>query len=143
MGVLVLPVACRALLASCRRLGLDADALLRRAGLSPAELELAAEMSRPRRFAAGEVVFEEGELGDALFVIGSGEIEVLCPFSASFELSAKTVKGKLENTFLLTPKRHASTPFASSNSLLGTHNTGSATVELTSFSGRIRVRPQP
>ncbi len=38
MGVLVLPVACRALLASCGRLGLDPDALLRSAGLSPEEL---------------------------------------------------------------------------------------------------------
>ncbi len=81
--------------------------------------------------------------GEYVLSTYSGEIEVLCPFSASFELSAKTVKGKLENTFSLTPKRHASTPFASSNSLLGTHNAGSATVELTSFSGRIRVRPQP
>lgn len=45
--------------------------------VSPAELELAAEMSRPRRFSAGEVVFEEGDLGDSLFVIASGEVEVL------------------------------------------------------------------
>ena len=45
--------------------------------LSPSELELAAEMSRPRRFAAGEVIFEEGDLGDSLFVIGGGEVEVL------------------------------------------------------------------
>jgi len=45
--------------------------------LSPAELELAAEMSRPRRFAAGDVVFEEGDLGDSLFVVASGEVEVL------------------------------------------------------------------
>jgi CRP/FNR family cyclic AMP-dependent transcriptional regulator len=45
--------------------------------LSPAELELVAEMSRPRRYAAGDVVFEEGELGDSLFVIAAGEVEVL------------------------------------------------------------------
>lgn len=45
--------------------------------VSPAELELAAEMSRPRRYAAGETVFEEGDLGDSLFVIASGEIEVV------------------------------------------------------------------
>jgi CRP-like cAMP-binding protein len=45
--------------------------------LSPSEVELAAEMSRPRRFASGEVVFEEGDLGDSLFVIGSGDVEVL------------------------------------------------------------------
>lgn len=45
--------------------------------LSPAELELAADMSRPRRYPAGAVVFEEGDLGDSLFVIASGEVEVL------------------------------------------------------------------
>jgi CRP-like cAMP-binding protein len=45
--------------------------------LSPSELELAAEMSRPRKLSAGEVVFEEGELGDSLFVIAQGEVEVV------------------------------------------------------------------
>jgi CRP-like cAMP-binding protein len=45
--------------------------------LSPAELELVAEMSRPRKFAAGEVVFEEGEVGDSLFVVASGAVDVL------------------------------------------------------------------
>ncbi len=45
--------------------------------LSNQELEYVAELSRPRRFAAGQVVFEEGELGDSLFVIASGEVEVL------------------------------------------------------------------
>lgn len=45
--------------------------------LSNQELEYVAELARPRRFAAGQVVFEEGELGDSLYVIVSGEIEVL------------------------------------------------------------------
>jgi CRP-like cAMP-binding protein len=45
--------------------------------LSPSELEMAAEMSRPRRLTAGQVVFEEGEVGDSLFVIAQGEVEVL------------------------------------------------------------------
>ena len=45
--------------------------------LSNQELEFIAELSRPRRFAAGQAVFEEGELGDSLFVIGSGEVEVV------------------------------------------------------------------
>lgn len=45
--------------------------------VSPAELELVSEMSRPRRFDAGDAVFEEGDLGDSLFVIASGEVEVL------------------------------------------------------------------
>ncbi len=45
--------------------------------LSAPELQLLAELTRERRFAEGEVVFEEGDLGDSLFVIVSGEVEVL------------------------------------------------------------------
>ncbi len=73
----------------------------------------------------------------------SGNIAVVLPPSASFELTAKTVKGKVENAFSLKPARHTTLPFPSANSLFGTHSTGNATVELTSFSGRINLRPQP
>ncbi|MBL9039210.1 MAG: cyclic nucleotide-binding domain-containing protein [Archangium sp.] len=45
--------------------------------LSNQELEYIADLARPRRFTAGQLVFEEGELGDSVFIIGSGEIEVL------------------------------------------------------------------
>lgn len=71
----------------------------------------------------------------------SGNIEVLCPSEASFDLAAKTVKGKLENSMPLTPRRQPTTPLGGAQSLLGTYNTGSASVELSSFSGTIRVRP--
>ena len=45
--------------------------------LSNQELEFVAELSGPRHYSAGQVVFEEGELGDSLYVIVSGEVEVL------------------------------------------------------------------
>ncbi|HEX9051743.1 MAG TPA: cyclic nucleotide-binding domain-containing protein [Anaeromyxobacter sp.] len=45
--------------------------------LSEAELRVLAELSRARTFAAGEVVFGEGDAGDALFVLAKGEVEVL------------------------------------------------------------------
>jgi CRP-like cAMP-binding protein len=45
--------------------------------LSPAELEVLAELSRPRRYVRGQVIVEEGELGDSLYVLVSGEVEVL------------------------------------------------------------------
>jgi CRP-like cAMP-binding protein len=45
--------------------------------LSNQELEYVSDLSRPRKFAAGQNVFDEGELGDSLYVIVSGEIEVL------------------------------------------------------------------
>jgi hypothetical protein len=42
----------------------------------------------------------------------------------------------------MTHRRESASPLGSSNSLLGTHNTGKANVDLTSFSGNIRIRPQ-
>ncbi len=45
--------------------------------LSQPELDLLAELSRPRRYAAGDVVFEEGDLGDSLYVLMNGEVEVV------------------------------------------------------------------
>ncbi len=45
--------------------------------LSPPELEILAELSRPRRFATGEVVFHEGDQGDSLFVLARGAVEVV------------------------------------------------------------------
>jgi len=45
--------------------------------LSKEELDYASELSRPRKFSAGQTVFEEGELGDSLYVIVSGQVEVL------------------------------------------------------------------
>jgi DUF4097 and DUF4098 domain-containing protein YvlB len=94
---------------------------------------------------SGKITYQGDFIPAGEYVLStySGDIEVICPPSASFELNAKTVKGKLENTFSLTHKRHSPSPFPSANSLFGTYNTGNATVELTSFSGKIRVRPQP
>lgn len=45
--------------------------------LSGAELAHLAELSEQRRYAAGEIVFEEGERGDSLYVIVKGEVEVV------------------------------------------------------------------
>ena len=45
--------------------------------LSNKELEEVASVSEPLIFGAGQVVFEEGELGDSLYVIISGDVEVV------------------------------------------------------------------
>ena len=78
--------------------------------------------------------------GEYILSTYSGQVDVALPSSASFDLMAKSVKGKVDNSFTLTPKRHTSAPFPSGNSLFGTHSTGNARVELTSYSGQIRVR---
>jgi CRP/FNR family cyclic AMP-dependent transcriptional regulator len=45
--------------------------------LSSTELAYLAELAEQRRYDAGEPVFEEGELGDSLYVIIRGEVEVV------------------------------------------------------------------
>jgi CRP/FNR family transcriptional regulator, cyclic AMP receptor protein len=44
--------------------------------LSAAEVQVLADLSKPRRFSAGERIFAEGDVGDSLFVLGSGQVEV-------------------------------------------------------------------
>jgi len=44
--------------------------------LSGVELEVLAELSRPRRFEPGQEIFREGDLGDSLFVLVEGQVEV-------------------------------------------------------------------
>jgi len=54
--------------------------------LSEAELQVLAELSRARLFAAGDHVFREGDAGDALFVLAQGEVEVVARSASGEEL---------------------------------------------------------
>jgi CRP-like cAMP-binding protein len=45
--------------------------------LSGAELDVLAELSKPLKYAPGETIFSEGEVGASLFVLASGEVEVV------------------------------------------------------------------
>ncbi len=45
--------------------------------LSNQELEAVASLSGTRALKAGEVLFDEGELGDSVFVVASGEVEAM------------------------------------------------------------------
>jgi DUF4097 and DUF4098 domain-containing protein YvlB len=91
---------------------------------------------------SGRILFEGdfADGGDYSLSAYSGDMEILCPPSASFELSAKTVRGKLENEMPMTIRHRSATPVSSANSFFGTHLTGKATVTLKSFSGTIRIR---
>lgn len=97
-----------------------------------------------RGFTTSGKIAYEGDFapgGEYTLSAYSGDIDILCPANASFELSAKTVKGKVENALSLKPKRHWPSSLSPANSLLGTYNTGNATVQVKSFSGAIRIRP--
>jgi Toastrack DUF4097 len=93
---------------------------------------------------SGKIIYQGDFVPGAEYVLStySGDIEILCPAASSFQLTAKTVKGKVDNEFSLTPRRRDVSPLSSAHSLLGTSNTGDAMVELSSFSGTIRLRPQ-
>lgn len=89
-------------------------------------------------------IFYEGDLrrgGSYDFINHEGSIELLLPATASFELDARTVQGRVINEHTLTPRTHGRLPRGGTmQSLLGTVHTGEAMVRATSFSGTIRVR---
>jgi len=93
---------------------------------------------------SGRILYEGDflEHGEYILSAYSGDVEVICPVAASYELSARTVKGKVINSMPITRRRESATPAGSAYSLLGVHNAARATVELTSFSGAIRIRPE-
>ena len=107
---------------------------------------LAPLSSRIRANTTSGRILYEGNLisaGDYIMSSYSGDIDIFCPRSASFELSARSMRGKLDNEIPLKPKRHHLTGPSYHNSLFGTHNEGMATLELTSYTGSIHIRPQP
>ncbi len=106
--------------------------------VSPATSKLQASTTSGRIIYEGE--FAPG--GDYRLSDYSGEMDVICPSSSSFDLKAKTVHGRFLNLMPLHHRRRPPSPLSPANSLLGTYHTGDATVELTSFSGTIRIRPQ-
>ena len=45
--------------------------------LLPAELSLLADLFTEREYEAEEIVFSEGDVGDALYVVAAGEVEIV------------------------------------------------------------------
>jgi len=93
---------------------------------------------------SGNILFDGDFLRRGIYTLKnySGLIEVRFSESDSFDLSATSLYGKVENEAKLKPDthpgRHAVPRF--SKSLIGTHNEGHARVELSSFDGTIRIR---
>jgi hypothetical protein len=98
---------------------------------------------------SGRILYEGDfmDRGDYFLSAYSGDVDIVCPSSASYELNAKTSKGKVINTMPITRRRESASSLGANSelearSLLGTRNAGKAIVELKSFSGNIRIRPQ-
>ena len=75
------------------------------------------------------------------FSTNEGLILIQCPDQASVEWDAKTVKGVIESDLPIKSKTHrpATRDSYGKQSLLGTLNTGDATVQLSTFSGKIKI----
>jgi len=62
--------------------------------LSQPELEVLAELSKLRRYAPADIVFEEGDLGDSLYVIVSGQLDVVKRVDPNGERLLATLKDR-------------------------------------------------
>ena len=80
--------------------------------------------------------------GDYVLTTHSGAIDMTLPATASVDLSARSTTGAVENAFPLQEKHHNSFVPQPGRSFAGTSNSGSSSVELQSFSGKIRVKKQ-
>ncbi len=80
--------------------------------------------------------------GDYVLSTYSGDIEILCQPTDSFELHARSAHGKLDNQMEIKPEVHRASPVLYGNGLFGTHNEGRATLDLTSYKGTIHILPQ-
>jgi DUF4097 and DUF4098 domain-containing protein YvlB len=80
--------------------------------------------------------------GNYILTTHSGAIDVTLPATASVDLTARSTTGTVENAFPLQQKSHNSFVPQQGRSFAGTSNSGSSSVELQSFSGKIRVKKQ-
>jgi hypothetical protein len=93
---------------------------------------------------SGNIIYQGdcSGVGDYLITTHSGDIDMTLPQTASVDLNARSVSGHVENDFPLQAKKHPVFVPKAGSSFAGTSNSGSSSVELRSFSGRIRVKKQ-
>ena len=93
---------------------------------------------------SGSILFDGSFLSRGIYVLKnySGTIEVRFSSNDSFDVQAASLYGKVINQAPITPDKHrVRTPYASNmaKSLFGSVNDGNAKVELSSFSGTIKI----
>ena len=77
--------------------------------------------------------------GEYMLTSHSGDIEASAPNDASIDVTARSVRGKVENDFLLEPK-HTHFAMKAGSAFAGTMNKAASSVKLFSFSGRIHLK---
>jgi DUF4097 and DUF4098 domain-containing protein YvlB len=92
---------------------------------------------------SGNILFDGSFLSRGIYIMKnfSGTIEVHFSSSDSFDVRASSLKGEVVNQAAFKPDTHGSphTDSKFGHSLFGTMNEGHAKVELTSFSGTIKI----
>ena len=92
----------------------------------------------------GDIRYEGqfGSNGEYSFISHSGNIDVALPEGASVDMMAESVEGSADNAFPLQQKAHSFFSPHKGRSFSGTSHSGSSSVQLSSFSGKIRVKKQ-
>jgi DUF4097 and DUF4098 domain-containing protein YvlB len=92
---------------------------------------------------SGNILFDGSFLSRGVYVLKnySGTIEVRFSKADSFDVSASSLYGHVVNQALVVPDRHnmRAPKYSMSESLFGSVNDGHAKVELSSFSGTIKI----
>ncbi|MGH9669147.1 MAG: DUF4097 family beta strand repeat-containing protein [Terriglobales bacterium] len=83
-----------------------------------------------------------GSNGEYSLISHSGNIDVALPEGASVDMMAESVEGSASNDFPLQQKARSSFLSQKGRSFSGTSHSGSSSVQLSSFSGKIRVKKQ-
>jgi DUF4097 and DUF4098 domain-containing protein YvlB len=91
---------------------------------------------------SGNILFDGNFLRRGIYVLknATGTIEVRFAPTDSFDVSANSLYGKVINQAPVVPDTHGRTkPPKYGNSLFGSVNSGNAKVELSTFSGTIKI----
>ena len=91
---------------------------------------------------SGKILYDGdfGTGGQYSLISHSGDIEADIPAYASFDVTARSMRGKVENDFPFQPKSHTSFTVIPGSSFAGTIGKASSSVVLKTFSGRIRLK---
>jgi Toastrack DUF4097 len=91
--------------------------------------------------ASGKIHYDGDFADGGKYILSSysGDLDVVCPETASVEVTAKTLRGKLDKNVPLVPKSHNNYSGMSGQTFVGTQRAGYATVDIKSFSGNIHI----
>ena len=91
---------------------------------------------------SGKILYDGdfGSGGQYSLISHTGDIEADIPAYASFDVTARSMRGKVENDFPFQPKSHTSFTVTPGSSFAGTIGKASSSVVLKSFSGKIRLK---